>query len=103
MVQRKTYMFISPNTGMAKEVTHAVQFRDPIQSSIGPDRLLFVLACDDGSVYEFQKMEDAPMWNLRARGSLDEPRSAWTTRRAPLPTDVIETLDETFGKKKWNK
>lgn len=79
---------------MAKEVTNAVKFRDPIQGDIGPDRYLFVLACDDGSVYEFQKLEDAPYWNLRSRGDRSEPVSSWTARRAPLPGDVKETLDE---------
>mgnify|MGYP006285349999 CR=1 FL=1 len=88
---------------MAKEVTNAVKFRDPIQPSIGPDRELFVLACDDGSIYEFQKMEDSPVWNLRARGGRSEPRSSWTTRRAPLPADVKEILNDTLGKKKWTK
>jgi hypothetical protein len=88
---------------MAKEVTHAVRFTDPIQQSIGPDRLLFVLACDDGSVYEFQKIEDAPLWNMRARGSVDEPPRTWTSRKAPLPTDVKETLNEAVGEKRWTK
>lgn len=86
---------------MAKTVTHAERFTDPIQASIGPDRLLFVLACDDGSIYEFQRHEDSPLWSMRARGSRDS--DDWTQRRAPLPTDVEETLDETVGKKKWNK
>lgn len=88
---------------MGKEVTHAVEFSDPIQPEIGPDRILFVLVCDDGSAYEFQKIEDAPQWNLRARGSLDDPRHRWTTRRAPLPTNVIDTLDDELGEKKWTK
>lgn len=89
---------------MGKTVTHAVNFRDPIQPDVpGPDRELFVLVCGDGSVYEFQKMEDAPLWNLRSRGAVDEPRSSWTTRRAPLPADVKETLDDELGEKKWTK
>ena len=88
---------------MGKTVTHANQFRDPHQYSIGPDRILFVLACDDGSVYEFQKMTDGNIWTLRARGDKSTPVAKWTQRRAPLPTDVIETLDETVGKKKWTK
>lgn len=88
---------------MAKQVTHAVNFTDPIQPTLGPDRRLFVLACDDGSIYEFQKMSDAPVWNLRARGSRGEARTAWTTRRAPLPSDVKDTLNDTLGEKKWAK
>jgi hypothetical protein len=93
----------SPNQGVAKQVTHAVEFTDPIQGSIGPDRLLFVLACDDGSVYEFQRYEDSNKWNLRARGGTDEPPRTWTSRRAPLPSDVTGTLDETVGEDKWTK
>lgn len=88
---------------MAKEVTNAVQFRDPFQRRLGPDRLVFVLACDDGSVYEFQKLEDAPAWNLRRRGERSEPVSRWTDRRAPLPGDVTETLDDALGKGNWHK
>jgi hypothetical protein len=92
-----------PIMSMAKEVSHAVKFRDPIQPNIGTDKLLFVLVCDDGSVYEFQKMEDSPLWNLRSRGSLDESPRQWTSRRAPLPTDVTDTLNEALGEKSWNK
>lgn len=88
---------------MSKSVTNAVRFRDPIQPDIGPDRELFVLACNDGSVYEFQKMEDAPLWNLRSRGERSESPHYWTSRSAPLPADVKETLDEEVGKKSWNK
>lgn len=88
---------------MAKQVTHAVNFTDPIQPSIGPDRLLFVLACDDGSIYEFQKMDDAPLWNLRSRGDRAESPHNWTARRAPLPADVEDTLDEEVGEKKWTQ
>ena len=88
---------------MGKTVTHAVEFRDPVQPSIGPDRLLFVTACDDGSIYEFQRHEDSPLWSLRSRGGRDKPRSEWTRRRAPLPADVEDTLDEELGKKKWSK
>jgi hypothetical protein len=86
---------------MGKTVTHAHEFRDPIQISAGPDRHLIVLACDDGSLYEFQKLDDAPVWNLRARGSRDEPRRDWTDRKAPLPQDVTDTLDEMAGEKGW--
>jgi len=86
---------------MAKQVTHAVDFTDPIQPALGPDRVLFVVTCDDGSIYEFQKMEDSPLWNLRARGARDESRDQWSSRRAPLPADVKETLDEELGEKKW--
>ena len=88
---------------MGKTVTHAVEFRDPRQPSLGPDRHLFVLTCDDGSMYEFQKMTDDRIWSLRARGDTSTPRHDWTQRRAPLPNDVTETLDEAFGKKRWNK
>lgn len=88
---------------MAKEVTHAVEFRDPIQPELGPDRQLFVLTCDDGSIYEFQKLEDAPLWNLRARGEIGEPRNHWTQRKAPLPSDVKDTLNDTLGQNKWAK
>lgn len=88
---------------MGKEVTHAVRFRDPRQPQVGPDRHLFIMVCDDGSIYEFQKMSDDRIWNLRARGSTSEARWKWTQRRAPLPGDVTETLDETFGEKKWTK
>lgn len=88
---------------MAKTVTHAVEFADPIQPELGPDRILFVVTCGDGSVYEFQQMEDAPLWNLRSRGNTDEPIHSWTTRSAPLPTDVIETLNEHLGVGKWEK
>lgn len=88
---------------MAKTVTHAVDFTDPIQPDLGPDRLLLVLTCDDGSVYEFQKMEDSPKWNMRSRGSTDEDPQFWKTRRAPLPTDVTDTLDEMVGEKRWTK
>jgi hypothetical protein len=88
---------------MAKQVTHAVEFRDPIQMSLGPDKYLFVVACGDGSIYEFQKMEDSKLWNLRSRGSTDESPRSWTARRAPLPGDVEETLDEMIGKDYWNQ
>lgn len=88
---------------MGKEVTHAVQFRDPIQMDVGPDKLLFVLACDDGSIYEFQKMSDGRIWSLRARGGRTNDPSEWTQRRAPLPSDVKETLDESVGEKWWTK
>ena len=88
---------------MSKEVTHAVDFADPIQASIGPDRMLFVLACDDGSIYEFQKLEDAPKWNMRSRGSTDEDPSFWSASKAQLPKDVKETLNQLVGKKKWTK
>lgn len=87
---------------MAKSVTHAVEFRDPIQPDIGPDRYLLVFACDDGSIYEFQKMEDEPVWNLRSRGERGEHRSRWNTRRSPLPSDVKETIDE-LTDTKWVK
>jgi hypothetical protein len=87
---------------MAKEVTHAAKFRDPIQPDIGPDRLLFVLACDDGSIYEFQKMEDAPIWNLRSRGERSKSPEQWTTRSAPLPGDVKELLDSALDTD-WRK
>lgn len=88
---------------MGKEVTHAVEFRDPRQMNLGPDRYLFVLTCDDGSIYEFQKMSDGRQWSLRARGDMKTPRRDWTQRRAPLPADVTDTLNETLGKKKWHK
>jgi hypothetical protein len=88
---------------MAKEVTNAVKFRDPIQPVVGPDRELFVLACDDGSIYEFQKHTDSKIWNLRRRGERSNHPQDWTQRRAPLPSDVIEILDETLGEKKWTK
>jgi hypothetical protein len=88
---------------MAKEVTHAVEFRDSVQPDIGPDRYLLVLVCDDGSIYEFQKMEDAPIWNLRARGNRDDPRHQWTHRSAPLPNDVTSVLNDRLGEKKWQK
>jgi len=88
---------------MAKQVTHAVKFTDPIQPSIGPDRLLFVLACGDGSIYEFQKIEDSPLWNLRSRGDRAESPHNWTARRAPLPEDVEDTLDDEVGEKKWTQ
>lgn len=88
---------------MAKEVTHANRFKDPIQREIGPDRELFVLICDDKSVYEFQKLEDSPIWNLRSRGDFDEDSHYWTTRSAPLPADVREKLNDELGKGKWTK
>ncbi len=88
---------------MAKQVTHAAKFTDPVQATIGPNRLLFVTACDDGSIYEFQKLEDAPLWKLRSRGYRDSHPSNWNTRRAPLPADVEETLDEELGEKKWSQ
>jgi len=88
---------------MAKQVTHAVNFSDPIQPDLGPDRVLFVLACGDGSIYEFQKLEDAPLWNLRSRGDRDKSPHEWTARRAPLPTSVIDTLDDELGEDKWSK
>lgn len=88
---------------MAKEVTHAVTFRDPVQQEIGPDRYLFVVACDDGSLYVFQRLDDHPLWNLRARGSVDEEPRHWTTRSAPLPANVEETLNEHLGEKRWTK
>lgn len=88
---------------MAKEVTHAVEFRDPIQPSVGLDRKLFVLACDDGSLYEFQKYEDAPKWTLRRRGEIGAEPHEWSQRHAPLPGDVEETMDEAVGKKSWTQ
>lgn len=88
---------------MGKEVTHAVKFRDPRQPTIGPDREIFLLACDDGSLYEFQKMTDDRIWTMRSRGSTKEPRHSWSQSRAPLPGDVTDTLDETLGKKLWTK
>lgn len=88
---------------MAKQVTHAVEFRDPIQPTIGHDKYLLVLACGDGSVYEFQKIEDAPLWNLRSRGDRTEDPRSWTARHAPLPGDVEDTLDDLVGAKSWNQ
>jgi hypothetical protein len=88
---------------MAKTVTNAAQFRDPHQRSLGPDRHLLVLGANDGSIYEFQKLEDAPCWTLRARGSRTKPRSQWTQSRAQLPSDVTETLNETLGEHGWQK
>lgn len=88
---------------MGKEVTHAVEFRDPRQMDLGPDRHLFVMVCDDMSVYEFQKMTDDRIWSLRARGDLTEHRSGWSQRRAPLPSDVKEILNDKFGDKFWTK
>lgn len=88
---------------MAKTVTNTVQFRDPHQRSLGPDRHLLVVGCDDGSIYEFQKLDDTPRWTLRARGSRSKPRRQWTRRRAPLPSDVTESLNETIGENNWEK
>lgn len=88
---------------MGKSVTNAVRFRDPIQPDIGLDRELFVLTCDDGAIYEFQKIEDAPLWEFRARGEKYESPEYWETRRAPLPGDVKATLDEIVGDKSWEK
>lgn len=88
---------------MAKQVTHAVEFRDPFQPSFGPDRSIFVVACDDGSLYEFQKMSDSRIWTMRARGDTSTPRRQWTQRRAPLPTDVTDTLDDALGENRWKK
>lgn len=87
---------------MAKEVTHAVEFRDPIQPEIGPDKHLLVLACDDGSLYEFQKFEDSPLWNIRARGERGEPRVNWTDSSAKLPGDVEDQLDD-ITDESWTK
>jgi hypothetical protein len=85
---------------MSKTVTNAVQFLDPIQQSFGLDRLLYVVACDDGSIYEFQKIEDGPIWTMRERGSRD---GGFSQNKAPLPTGVEETLDENLGRLKWQK
>jgi len=85
---------------MGKTVTHAIRFRDPVQQSFGLDRLLYVVTCDDGSIYEFQKIEDGPIWTMRERGGRE---SEFTQNHAPLPNDVEETLDENLGRLKWQK
>ena len=87
---------------MAKEVTHTVEFRDPVQPDIGPDRQLLVLACDDGSLYEFQKYPDEPKWVMRRRGERGAQAHEWTQRRARLPGDVEDTLDDVAGKGQWS-
>jgi len=88
---------------MAKAVTNAAQFRDPFQPSYGPDRNIFVVKCDDGGVYEFQKLEDEPVWDMRSRGSVDENPRYWSQSRAKLPADVVETLNSVFGEDFWTK
>ena len=88
---------------MGKSVTHSVEFRDPIQESLGPDRYLRLLRCDDGSVYVFQKFEDGPLWTLRSRGSVSELVSRWSDSKATLPNDVIETMNTAAGTKNWQK
>ena len=88
---------------MAQEVTHAVEFRDPIQQSFGPDRFLFVVVTDAGSVYEFQRFEDSGKWSLKTRGSLKDPTHDWSQSRARLPADVTETMDDVHGEKGWTK
>jgi len=88
---------------MAQEVTHAVEFRDPIQQPVGPDRLLFVVATDSGSIYEFQRFEDSSKWSLKARGDVSDETHQWSQSRARLPSDVIEVMDDVHGEDGWRK
>lgn len=88
---------------MAQSVTHAVESRDPIQQSFGPDRYLFVVATDAGSIYEFQRFEDSGKWSLKRRGDVSDNPHDWSQSRARLPGSVIETLDEVLGEKGWSK
>lgn len=96
-------MLSSRSEGMAQEVTHAVEFRDPIQQSFGPDRFLFVVVTDTGNVIEFQRFEDSGKWSLKRRGSISEPVHGWSQSRARLPADVIETMDDILGDDNWTK
>jgi hypothetical protein len=86
---------------MAKQVTHAVELRDPIQPDVGVDRLLYVVKCDDDSIYEFQTMEDAPLWEFRSRGELGDAIRDWSTASRRLPANVKELLNERLGRGKW--
>lgn len=88
---------------MAQEVTHAVEFRDPIQQSFGPDRRLFVVVTDTGNVIEFQRFEDSGKWSLKRRGSMKDSPHSWSQSRARLPADVIETMDDLLGEDDWTK
>lgn len=87
---------------MGKSITHAISFDDPRQFGLGPTRELVLIRCDDGSLYEFQKLSDDRIWSLRARGEVGCEPHEWTQRRAPLPSSVKRYMDDRFDRK-WSK
>jgi hypothetical protein len=79
---------------MAKQVTNLAVVEHPFNQPVGPDKLLAVTLCDDGSVYEFESFEDEPNFTLRARGSTDDDARDFSQSRAQLPQDVKNVFDD---------
>lgn len=76
---------------MAKEVNNIE--RETVQPHPRAiEKEVVTVDCDDGSTYVFEKVSDSPKDEFRF-ARREKPNGEISTRRAPLPSAVKETMD----------
>lgn len=66
----------------------------------GPDKERCVVRCDDSAVYEFERFDDEPAFELVRRWT---PDGGWSTSNGILPSALKETMQSMFGDDGWVK